>query len=131
MPVGTFRRVVLVDRLAFKLPRFKNFSRGMRSNRWERELWRVWRRKFGWENLCPVLFADPIGLIVVMPRAIPVSRDDVLAADPDYYPTPTEEYSKPEDYGRLNGAVVILDYGLPDTDLVDDRRAYYAVTERR
>lgn len=92
-------------------------------------MWRVWRLKYRWENLCPVLFADPLGLIVVMRRVAPVSWDEVTAENPDYYPSPTDEYSKPEDYGRLDGKVVAVDYGLPDEDLVRNRRDYYVVTQ--
>jgi len=81
-------------------------------------------------SACPVLLADPLGLIVVMSRAAPVSWSEVQAEPPDYYPSPTDEYSKPEDYGRFNGRVVAVDYGLPYEDLVRDRRACYAVTQR-
>ena len=88
-------------------------------------MWRKWRPKFGWENLCPVLFADPLGLVVVMPLAIqPVTSDEVDEASGDYYPDVDAE-TKPEDYGRLGTRVVVLDYGLPDDDMVRKRRAYY------
>jgi hypothetical protein len=130
MPYGVYRRVLLVGGLAIKLPRLgrNRFSGGMRSNRWEREMWRLWRIKYGWENLCPVLFADSFGLMVIMSRAAPVSWNEVQAENPDYYPSPTDEYSKPEDYGRLHGRIVAVDYGLPDEDLVKERRAYYTKT---
>lgn len=131
MPHGVFRRVIAVGALAFKLPRPREFARGMRCNRWEREMWFVWRRKYGWENLCPILFADPLGLLVVMARADqPLTHEEVRAATPDYYPDITAE-TKPEDYGRIAGRIVAVDYGLPDADLVEDRRAYYEITERR
>jgi hypothetical protein len=88
-------------------------------------MWRNWRPIFGWENLCPVLLADPIGLIVVMPRAAqPVTADEVAAAAPDYYPDITSE-SKPADFGRVGNHVLALDYGLPYDDMVVERRAYY------
>jgi hypothetical protein len=69
MPHGVFRRVIFVGHLAIKIPRVRNILRGMRCNRWEREMWRVWRPVFHWETLCPVLLADPLGLFIVMPRA--------------------------------------------------------------
>lgn len=52
----------------------------------------------------PGLIADPLGVLVVMPRAAqPVTFDEVKAATPDYYPEPTYE-TKPEDFGRLTAA---------------------------
>jgi hypothetical protein len=128
MPHGVFRRVIVLGGFAFKLPRLREFARGMRCNRWEREMWYVWRPKYRWENLCPILFADPFGLLVVMARAAqPVTFEEVRAEDPDYYPGITAE-AKPEDYGRLNGRIVAVDYGWPDADMVAGRRAYYLRT---
>lgn len=125
MPVGVFRRVILIGAIALKIPRWRNFIRGLRCNRWEREMWRTWRPVFRWDNLCPVLFADLVGLVVVMPRASqPVTSDEVDAAMGDYDPDVTSE-TKVEDFGCLGKRVVVLDYGLPDDDMVRERRAYY------
>jgi hypothetical protein len=125
MPSGVFRHVILVGQFAVKIPRFRNALAGLRCNRWEREMWRTWRPIFGWENLCPIKFADPLGVFVVMPRATqPVTFEDVVAATPDYYPAITSE-TKPEDFGRVGNRVLALDYGLPDADMVAQRRAYY------
>jgi hypothetical protein len=88
-------------------------------------MWRVWQPIFRWPYLCPVSFADPLGLVVVMPRAYqPVTFEEVVAATPDWYPDPTCE-TKPEDFGRIGGQVLALDYGLPYADTVAERRAYY------
>jgi hypothetical protein len=88
-------------------------------------MWTKWRLIFGWENLCPIIFSDPLGLVVVMPRAMqPVTFQDVIKATPDYYPDITSE-TKPEDFGRLGSRVVALDYGLPDAEMVKDRRKSY------
>ena len=125
MPSGVFRHVILVGRFALKIPRFRNFLSGLRCNRWEREMWRTWRPIFGWDNLCPIKFADPLGTFVVMPRATqPVTFEDVVAATPDYYPDIKSE-TKAEDFGRVGNRVLALDYGLPDADMVAERRAYY------
>jgi len=87
-------------------------------------MWRTWRPIFGWETLCPIVLADPLGLFVVMPRATqPVSQAEV-AALPDYYPLVTSE-NKVDDYGRVHGVLLALDYGLPDIDMVLERRDYY------
>ena len=124
MPAGVYRRVFLIGRFAVKLPRLRHFLGGLCSNRWEREMWRTWQPVFGWGTLCPVLFADPAGFMVVMPRAEqPVDAADV-AALPDAYPGTTAEL-KPDDYGRLRGRVVAVDYGLPDPPLAKHRRDYY------
>ena len=124
MPKGAFRLVILIGKYAFKIPRWQQFSEGMRSNRWEREMWTHWRLRFQWTTLCPVLYSDPIGLLMVMTRArqpVPQERVDDL---PDYYPNITAE-TKHEDFGMLDGALVALDYGLPFADLVVERRTYY------
>jgi len=128
---GVFRRVILAGRFALKIPRFRTLSAGLRCNRWEREMWRKWRPLFGWENLCPIKFADPFGLFVIMPRATqPVTFDDVVAARPAYYPDITSE-TKPADFGRLGNRVVALDYGLPNADTVAEQRAYYLTHMQR
>ena len=73
----------------------------------------------------PIDSADALGLVVIMPRAVqPVTFDEVVAATPDYYPDVTAE-SKPEDHGRLGDQVVVLINGLPDAEMVNERRAYY------
>ena len=88
-------------------------------------MWRTWRPIFGWKNLCPIKFADPLGIFVIMARAAqPVTFEEVVAATPDYYPDITSE-TKPQDFGRLDDRVLALDYGLPDADMVTERRAYY------
>jgi hypothetical protein len=116
MPSGAFRFVLLLGAFAFKFPRYRNIGAGMRSNRWEREMWQKWQPIFKWTTLCPVYFADPAGFLVIMPRALqPVSREEVEAM-PDYYPAITSE-TKVEDHGRLGLRVVALDYGLPDQNL--------------
>lgn len=126
MPRGAFRRVFLRGSFAVKVPRLRFFLMGMRCNRWERETWNVWRPTFGWSNLCPIHFADPLGLVVVMPRAAqPVEQTRVDASIPDDYPMHTAEF-KADDYGRLGAAIVALDYGLPWADSVREKRAYYA-----
>lgn len=124
MQHGAFRSVFLLWGVALKLPRITNLRAGMRSNRWEREMWFKWRNVFGWDCLCPVYFADPLGWLVVMPRAEqPVAQEEVDAL-PDYYPNHTAEL-KHDDYGRLEQRVVALDYGLGFADAVAVQRKYY------
>lgn len=60
-----------------------------------------------------------------MPRATqPVVFKEVVAATPNYYPDITSE-TKPEDFGRVGNQVFALDYGLPDAEMVAERREYY------
>lgn len=89
-------------------------------------MWGTWRPKFGWQSLCPVLFSDPIGLVVVMPWATrDVTHEEVdLADDRDCHPA-TDAEQKPESFGKIKGRVLAFDYGLPDVDSVRDRRTYY------
>ena len=87
-------------------------------------MWLHWRPRFQWKTLCPVIYSDPLGLLIVMPRAtqpVPQQKVDAL---PDYYPDITAE-TKHEDFGMLGGTIVALDYGLPFKDAVRERRTYY------
>jgi hypothetical protein len=60
-----------------------------------------------------------------MPRADqPVSSQEAHDAYGDYYPNITAEI-KPQDYGRIHGKVVALDYGFPLADMVKEKRSYY------
>ena len=132
MPFGVYRRVFYLGPFAVKVPRLRQFAGGLRSNRWEREMWRKWQPVFGWETLCPVLFADPAGFVVVMPRATQPVDDSEVEALPDDYPGTTAE-SKSADHGRLHGRVVAVDYGIPHAEDARHRRDYYAsfVAENR
>ena len=123
MPAGAFRYVVRFGRFAVKVPSLRAFRAGLECNRWEREMWGKWQPKFRWQNLCPVLFSDPVGLIIVMPWAAPVTQEEVDRETPDYYPGFHAE-SKPEDHGRLVGQLVVVDYGLP-RNLIDGYRRQY------
>jgi hypothetical protein len=123
---GVYRRVFLIGSLAVKTPRLHQLAAGLRCNRWEREMWRVWRPKFGWPNLCPILFADRVGFFVVMPRADrPATEQEAHEALGDHYPEITSD-TKPAGFGKVGYRVVVLDYGLPDAKTIRERRASYA-----
>lgn len=120
-----FRRVFVLGRFAVKVPQIQFFSLGMRCNRWEREMWRTWRLVFGWIDLCPIVFADVLGLMVVMPRAVqPVSLEEIRTAASSDHPVFSD--CEPEDWGRVDGCVCVVDYGLPFADMVEEQRALYA-----
>jgi hypothetical protein len=72
-----------------------------------------------------VLFADPCGFIVVMPYAPePAKPEEAITADDGERVMTTAE-GKPDDYRRLKGRVVAVDYGLATEADVRERRAYY------
>ena len=131
MLMGSFRRVFRLGDIVVKFPRFDTLTAGMCSNRWEREMWRIWRLRFAWTSLRPVLFADALGFVVIMPYASePATPDEAVAVD-DVERVPTTAEGKPEDYRRLRGRVVAIDYGLASGAAVRERRAYYLAEQRR
>ena len=96
-------------------------------NLWEHEMWTVWRQKFEWPHLCPVLWCDPTGSTLVMRRASP----DATVAEVDamlgrFYPDVTCE-TKLEDWGHVDGALVVLDYGFDahTDEAIRAHRDYY------
>lgn len=125
MPRGNWRRVLLIGPFAVKVARSRFWHQARCCNRWEREMWRIWRPRFNWQCLCPILLSDRFGFIVVMRRAEqPVTVEQIEAVAEPLYPDVTCEW-KTADCGRLDGRIVALDYGLPDEDSIAERRAYY------
>ena len=125
MRCGAYRCVIFLGPYAMKFPRLRNLLAGLRCNRWQREMWRVWQPILRWETLCPVVCADPLGLVVIMPRAEQggITHLDVMLK-PDYHPETSGEF-KASDCGRVNGRVVTFDYGLPDEEMVAQYRERY------
>jgi hypothetical protein len=71
------------------------------------------------EMICPLLWAAPSGLVNIMRRAIPLTREQQLTLldndgfpDWDYRPGgPSEPFEyKESDWGYLDGRLVALDY---------------------
>lgn len=125
MKLGKYRRVFLFRSFVLKLPRMNNLLRGMRCNRWEHEMWVIWQPVFRWATLCPVTWADVFGILVIMPRACEdVTEQEAIDAD-DREKISTTAEGKPADYGRLNGCVVAIDYGLAYQQTVRERRCEY------
>jgi hypothetical protein len=110
---GVTRRVLLAGNYAFKVPNWatwKQFLYGLLSNMQERAFSRL-----GWPILCPVLFSDPLGFLVIMPRCDP-APDACLAkclaeleTPYDWEGVPTDD--KSENFGYLAGQLVVIDYG--------------------
>jgi hypothetical protein len=100
-----------------KIPRFLSwrvFLEGMIANLQERELSRRYSNE---EKLCPVIWADPLGLAVVMPFARPMTDEewepfDVIGfCDLQNGSSLPIECGKRDTYGVIAGRVVAVDYG--------------------
>lgn len=120
---GASRLVALVGRIAIKVPCIKlksvlspwgQVTQGRNCNRAERTAWI--EQKF--PHLCPILWADRFGWIVVMKRAQPMTCAEFDAwFDSDEWPhvpgEPTPYELKGADAGRLpGGRRVMIDYGM-------------------
>ena len=111
--MGCTRIVITTKRFAFKIPNFcewRLFLHGLLANIQERVF-----SSTDWVELCPVLFALPCGLLVVMPKAEALSDEEFLNMDIDKfcnhknYVVPVEH--KASSFGLLNGRIVAIDYG--------------------
>jgi len=110
--VGASRQAFLIGPYAIKMPSTRawtNFLWGLIANLNERR-----RARLNTPTACPVLLADPIGLIVVMPRCEPLGRDvtdaeyDAITQGDDWL-LPVER--KPDSFGWLGERLVAVDYG--------------------
>lgn len=106
---GMTRTVYLLGPYAFKTPSLRNglpgWIGGMLGNLQERALSR-WNH----HSLCPVLFADPFGLVVVMPRA-EILSDDEFSRVAHRIPRECFAERKPSSWGYVAGMLVAVDYG--------------------
>lgn len=115
---GINRTVLLIGRWAVKVPslrggstggvrgRVHTFARGILANASEYQ----WHDFEGWHGkVAPVLHSWLGGLVQVYPRCEPLSDDD-RGPLPRLEPCPGDV--KPDNYGRLNGRVVRLDYDM-------------------
>lgn len=103
---GITRTVVLTKTLAIKIPCLRYgwsiFLTGILCNLNERLWWNITHD----ERLCPVIFSEPIGLLLVMKRCPDV---DHLPPKEDFDCLPLDY--KIDNFGYLNGKVVLRDYG--------------------
>lgn len=102
---GRNRTVLLIGRWAIKLPSIRSahdFAFGLLNNLNERD----WHAQH--PSYCPVLWAAPLGLALVMPRARVLSDVEYAAVVP---PAVAGVERKADSWGWLGGRLVALDYG--------------------
>lgn len=111
---GATRTVLLVGKYAIKMPSFveyRLFLHGLLANMQE-----VSFSKTGWPELCPVYFYIPFGIMTVMPKCEPLTKEqfdnfdyDKFTIHDDYVLTYIEH--KIDSFGILNNKIVAVDYG--------------------
>jgi hypothetical protein len=118
---GAYRAVYLVGPWAVKVPRarapgfwsWEALWRGMLANLRERWLWRSTRSPY----LAPIVFADPLGLVVVMRRAERARttrkrwRRFVRSFTAAHSRRPVEVEREGDALWWLDGRLVAVDYG--------------------
>lgn len=113
---GTTRTVLLIGRLAIKLPvwvEWRLFLYGLLGNMQETRWWREMPDSRA--MMCPVLFAVPGGFLTVMRRATPVTVEEWMQHSDNWYEEacrlciPVE--NKVDSWGCIDGRIVAVDYG--------------------
>lgn len=113
---GTTRKVLLIGNYAIKFPRvwhkfkghrWKLFLRGILANIDEHFWWKCAYKK---EYLCPVIWKSPLGLILVMKRADPISEEvyDKQAFAVMFENLPLD--NKRDNFGIIDNKIVLVDY---------------------
>lgn len=112
---GTTRTVIIHGSVAVK---FAKDGRGRQANLREAELWaRYAKHPDRGRLLCPVLWCDPDGAVLIMPRVEPVGPDFGLHSLPKWdYGGPSDDgwpfEPKALDWGILDGRLVAVDYAV-------------------
>jgi hypothetical protein len=125
---GEWRDVHLIGDFAIKVPGNRcPEDQAMCLNRWEHEMCTVWRDRFKWEHLCPVVWCEPAGRILMMQRGTSdATHDEIDAIYDRYYPSVGCE-SKTKDWGHVEGKLVVFDYGFDcwTESAMEAQRRYY------
>ena len=110
---GPHRFALFLHKWVVKLPRWHAFRVGLSANRRERQFARDHR---DCKQLCPVLLADPFGLLLVTPRVRPLELAEAAKLGAlelvDLFTLPTEFVPGDPSRSRvgvLNGRFVITD----------------------
>ena len=111
---GMTRIVLLIGPFAIKIPKPGNEEDGRNANRRERHVYRKTKDR----RLCPVIWADPEGNILVMQRVdydYPYTKTDYI--DPIYYRNKFKNFLEfandmhPGNFGYIGKRLVMVDYG--------------------
>lgn len=106
---GITRTVLLFGGYAVKVPQhrygWRKFLQGLLANDQEAMWWRETRD----ERLCPVLWSLPLGLMLVQRRVERNARAEELPPRVDLDGLPLDY--KPDNFGWLDGRLVLFDYG--------------------
>lgn len=115
LKLGTTRIVWLIGNYAIKFPRiyhkfkghrWKMFLRGILANLDENFWWKCAYKK---DKLCPVKFMFPLGLILVMKRAEPLTENEYNSLNiNEFKDLPMD--NKIINFGKIEGRVVLIDY---------------------
>ena len=133
---GISRTVFLIGKYAIKIPSLRAYGEGVKGRVWSFARGIVANHSeitwFNYDarNLCPILWHGFFGLVIVMPRCEPYLVDteteermftgDFCPVDFDIMITD----NKPENYGVLNGRVVMLDYDMSFNACIHDKSGY-------
>ena len=104
---GRNRCVLLTSRYAIKLPAFhswQSFLFGLLNNMNERD-WQAEHSAY-----CPIIWAAPLGLALIMPRVAELDDQAFDAAAHEIPHAPGAE-RKASSWGYLDGRLVAIDYG--------------------
>lgn len=100
-------------RKSWRYRRWREILEGLNANRYEREKWKASRDAC----LCPILFSDVIGIIVVMPYACPLTEEEFEKLELEHIMKRAgtlwgARYGdfKRENYGMLDDRAVKVDY---------------------
>lgn len=101
---GANRVVLLIGRLAIKLPRPSAGRYGFANNRNEAR----WAREH--ESYCPVLWCAPFGVVLIMRRCEPLTDAEFNALNAKLPALPGVE-RKASSWGVHGGKIYAIDYG--------------------
>lgn len=114
--IGSSRICILTKNYAFKIPRlspYRSFLRGLLANLQEQSFWKYCH----YDELCPIVFSLPLGFMNVMYRASELNENDFPLVDSFLTNLKIKDYDIPfesdklSSLGKLNGKIVIVDYG--------------------
>lgn len=117
---GITRIVILTDKYAIKFPRvdygWRLFIEGIRANLNEREFYDIARipeneLTKALPHICPILWASLGAWIIVMPKCDPLLFDDLKTREAFLVLEKLVGDHKDDNYGILDGKVVMFDYG--------------------